>query len=214
MDNQVNDPRWDAASNAYEAGKWDEALSLFKTMAGDGIRAVYVPIARIYEYGYNGKWGRNRGVEQNLTEAIEWYTKAHEAGYVAGPVGLARIYLGIYGSYRDYEKCFYYLSLAKRYHSAEVYYNLGTLYHTGKGVKQDKRKAKLMYLRSVAKGNKSALTHIGSILAESGHPIRGYWLMLLGIFQVIVKVARRAWEAGQSGKRRRARAKPTARGCS
>lgn len=147
MKSMIEDPRWEQASELYDAQKWADALSLFKELADDGITAAYGVIAHIYEYGYNGKYGQDRGVKENPVEAFKWHTKAYEAGYGLGAVGLARMLIAGNGVERDYEKAFHYLTQARKGHLAEVYRNLGTLYDTGKGVGQDFKKAKLRFFR-------------------------------------------------------------------
>jgi TPR repeat protein len=197
----IDDPRWEEAGKLYEGQKWADALSLFKALADDGVTAAYVAIARIYEYGYNGKYGYDRGVKQDHVEAFKWHLKAYEAGYGAGAVGLARLLVTGEGVERDYEKAFLYLIQVKRNHIVEVYRDLGMMYNTGKGVTQDHNKAKRMYLCAIAKGDKTAYTPVGVLLTKSGHKAKGYWLIFYGLFQCILLVFRGAWEAGQSNQR-------------
>jgi TPR repeat protein len=170
-------------------------------MAEDGITPAYAVIARIYEYGYNGKYGRDRGVKEDPVEAFKWYLKAYEAGQGAGALGLARMLISGNGVERDYEKAFHYLSKIRKSHLAEVYRNLGTLYDTGKGVPQDYNKAKLMYLSAIAKGDKMAYFPVGVILKKTGRRAKGYWLMIFGVLQIVMFILLGAWEAGQSNQR-------------
>jgi TPR repeat protein len=106
-------------------------------------------IGYIYEYGYNGICGRDRGVKENYAEALKWYQKAFESDYISGALGMARLYLNFVD--RDYEKAFHYLSIARKLHTPEVYRNLGMLYDIGKGVRQDKEKSKADVLKSDCK---------------------------------------------------------------
>jgi len=200
MKTMIDDPRWKEAEELYNAEKWADALSLLNELAEDGITAAYPPIARIYELGYNGKYGQDRGVKENPVEAFKWHTKAYEAGYGLGAVGLARMLIAGNGVERDYEKAFHYLSKARKGHLAEVYRNLGTLYDTGKGVRQDFKKAKLMYMSAIVKGDRMAFFPVGVILTKTGHRAKGYWLMVFGVFQMLMFILRGAWEAGQSNK--------------
>ena len=124
-DSEVNEQKMTEAIDSCNAGNWARALSILLSMSDDGIEATYARIGFIYEYGYNGRYGRNRGVRQDLDKALEWYGKAHSSGQISGTVGLARIYFGGYGAHRDYRKSFHYLSLARRYRIPEVYRNLG-----------------------------------------------------------------------------------------
>ncbi len=197
----IDDPRWEEAGKLYDAEKWVDALSLLKALADDGITVAYPAIARIYEYGNNGKYGKDRGVKEDPVEAFKWHTKAYEAGCGSGAVGLARMLIAGNGVERDYEKAFYYLSQARKGHLAEVYRNLGMLYDTGKGVAQDYNKAKLMYLSAIAKGDRMAFFPVGVILKKTGRRAKGYWLMVFGVFQMMMFFLRGAWEAGQSNQR-------------
>jgi hypothetical protein len=42
---------------------------------------------------------------------------------------------------------------------------------------------------------------VGVIFTKTGHHAKGYWLMVFGVFQMLMFVLRGAWEAGQSNKR-------------
>lgn len=202
MKTQIDDPRWAEAVDAYNAGEWVRALSLLQSMAADDITQVYSKIGCIYEYGYNGKYGKDRGVKQSYDEALKWHQKAFESGYASGALGMARIYLND-GDQRNYDKAFHCLSIARKFHVPEVYRALGMLYDTGNGIKQDKEKAKLMYLRAVAKGDKTAFVPIGVILAKSGHRLKGNCLILYGLFKSLSIVGHTAWVVGQSGSKKR-----------
>ncbi|TAL24154.1 MAG: hypothetical protein EPN94_07950, partial [Nitrospirae bacterium] len=106
MTNQIEDPRWSEAIDAYNADAWGHALSLLQAMAADGINQVYDKIGCIYEYGYNDKYGKDRGVKQDYSEALKWYQKAFEAGCASGALGIARVCLN--SEIRDYQKAFHY----------------------------------------------------------------------------------------------------------
>lgn len=201
METMIDDPRWEEAEKLYNAEKWADALSLLNALAEDGITAAYPPIARIYELGYNGRYGKDRGVKENPAEAFKWHLKAYEAGYASGAIGMAKMLIAGNGVERDYEKAFCYLSQVKRCHQAEVYHDLGMMYDTGNGVPQNYKKAKLMYLSAIAKGDKTAYTPVGVLLTKSGHKLKGYCLIFYGLFQCILLVLRGAWEAGQSNQR-------------
>jgi len=41
-----------------------------------------------------------------------------------------------------------------------------------------------MYLRAIAKGDRGSFTHLGDLLIKSGHPLKGYCLLLSGLFRV------------------------------
>ncbi|MCP4107439.1 MAG: sel1 repeat family protein [Desulfobacteraceae bacterium] len=117
MKTQNDDPRWNEASEEYNAGNWAEALFLLKSMADDGNKATYSRIARICEYGYNGRYGPDNGVKQDFSEALRWYRKAwHESADVSGAVGLARMYFEGKGVEKDTERAFNYLFQVKKYH--------------------------------------------------------------------------------------------------
>jgi hypothetical protein len=55
-----------------------------------------------------------------------------------------------------------------------------------------------MYLRAIAKCDKTAFVPFGGILAKSGHSGKGYFLMFYGLLQLLLSFIRNAWEAGLS----------------
>lgn len=173
---QIEDPRWVHAVELFNAGDRFGAFPLFQSMAEDGIEAAYVQLGRMYDNGW--------GVKKDRDKAFEWYAKGHEALHDSvSTAGLARLYLAGEGVARDYDKAFEYLSEARHYRIAEVYRSLGMLYDIGKGTARDKKKAKQMYLRAIAKGDRGSLTHLGALLIKTGHPLKGYCLILSGLLR-------------------------------
>jgi uncharacterized protein len=171
----IEDPRWAHAVELFNAGDRGGAFSLFESMAHDGIAAAYVQLGRIYENGWS--------VQKDRAKAFEWYVKGHEALHDSvSTTGLARLYLSGDGVAQDYDKAFELLSEAKHFRIAEVYRSLGMLYDLGKGVARDRKRAKQMYLRAIAKGDKGSLTNLGALLIKTGHPLKGYGLILSGLF--------------------------------
>jgi TPR repeat protein len=172
----IEDPRWSRAVELFNAGDRVVAFSVFKSMADDGVAAAYVQLGRMCENGW--------GVQKDRAKAFDWYLKGHEALHDSvSTTGLARLYLAGDGVARDYDKAFELLSEARQYRIAEVYRGLGMLYDIGKGTARDRKRAKQMYLRAIAKGDRESFTHLGALLIKSGHPLKGYCLLLSGLFR-------------------------------
>ena len=173
---QIEDPRWAHAVELFNAGDRVGAFALFESMAEDGLAVAYVQLGRMYDNGW--------GVRKDRARAFEWYVKGHDALHDSvSTAGLARLYLAGEGVDRDYDKAFILLSEARHYRIAEVYRSLGMLYDIGKGTVRDRKKAKQMYLRAIAKGDRGSLTHLGALMIKSGQPLKGYCLILSGLLR-------------------------------
>jgi TPR repeat protein len=181
---QIEDPRWARAVELFNAGDRVGAFSLFESMADDGVAAAYVQLGRMCDNGW--------GVRKDRAKAFAWYVKGHEAlRDSVSTAGLARLYLAGDGVAQDYDKAFELLSEARQYRIAEVYRGLGMLYDLGRGVARDRKRAKQMYLRAIARGDRGSLTHLGALLIKSGHPLKGYCLLFSGLFGVRGVVGRK-----------------------
>ena len=94
------------ANKAYEAGNYQKAISIYKTLAKRGDSAAQYNLALYYDKNHSykeaAKWYRmaaeqghveaqfnlgncyynGEGVEQSYTEAAKWYRKAAEQGQI------------------------------------------------------------------------------------------------------------------------------------
>ena len=182
---EIEDPRWIKSIEAFNSGDQVGALFLLQSLAKDGVPAAYSRLGQIYEHGW--------GVEIDKKKAYEWYQRGYnELHDYDSIMGLGNLLFSGDGCCQDYDASFLYFMEGTQFRDPEAYYMLGIMYDTGKGVVQDKKKAKAMYLRAAAKGHMLALVPVASMYAKAGHPIKGlcrqfYWI-LRGMLRNFTKV--------------------------
>lgn len=103
--------------------------------------------ARMYEEGDSSK-----GVEQDYSKAIEWYTKAAEHGEPAAMHNLALMYYKGEGTTIDYSKFFEWEMKAAEADIDVAMYNIGICYDWGVGVSKDYEKALEWYGKAYKAG--------------------------------------------------------------
>ncbi|MDE7347337.1 MAG: SEL1-like repeat protein [Muribaculaceae bacterium] len=97
-----------------------------------------VSIGYCYNLGY--------GVPKNMDKAMEWYTKAAEAGDEVAMDNLGIIYYyGNDGVQKNYDKAFYWFSKAAKTGLLRAKYKVGECYEYGRGVEKNKAKAREIY---------------------------------------------------------------------
>ena len=105
-----------------------------------------------------------RGVEQDYTEAIKWYTEAAEQGDEFAQCRLGLIYskYGLYGYFRytgveqDYTEAIKWYTEAAEHGNEFAQCRLGYMYAYGRGVERDDTEAAKWYLKAVQQGNEDA----------------------------------------------------------
>ena len=87
---------------AYEQGNFEEAFTLWQTLADGGNEEAQFQLGLMYDKG--------QGVNEDPAAAVQWYTRAAEAGHIK-----AQHYLGILYEYgRGVEKD---LEMAKQWYA-------------------------------------------------------------------------------------------------
>ena len=81
------------------------------------------------------------GIDQDYSQAAEWYEKAAENGMDAAQNNLGLMYTHGVGVGQNYEKAFYWFSRAAEKMNLEAISNLGNCYYWGRGIEQDYNKA-------------------------------------------------------------------------
>jgi len=169
-----DDPRWDRAFDAWNSGDREGAIFLYKSLATDGAYAAYARLGEAYESG---------GETQNFNEALRWYRKSYyEHSDLSGAVGLARMYFYGKGIEKDYSHAFNIYSDIKLSHNAVVYLMLGRIYNYGYLGRNDLKKAKINYLKSIAKGNIPAIRNLAFLEKNNGNYFLFIKLMIIGIY--------------------------------
>lgn len=134
------------------------AIPLFEELVNCGETVGNCYLGMIYEYG-------SSDVNANYEHALFYYQQAANDGWVAGPIGLGRIYYYGLGVKRDLAKafdCFFQIHLAQVANPIADYY-IGQMYELGEGTTSDFNKAEFFLKRSLESGFQFARVRLASI---------------------------------------------------
>lgn len=166
------------ASALYEAGKYQEALKEYRSLAERGSVQAQIFVGWMYQYG--------RGVTTDMEEAGRWYKKAADA---RSPEGI--FYLGklcfIQHQYAEAKRHFE-DAAAKNYSPA--IYRLGRLYELGKGVPIDEQTAYQYFERAAQMG------HLFAERAIAGRMIKGHY-RIQRVPEGLYRLVRALWLAAR-----------------
>jgi len=130
-------------------------------LKGDTSKCVEEPADDLYDKG-EAAWDL-----KEFDEAISWYQKAAEKGYVKAQFSLGRCYeLGMCIK-QDYAKAIEWYRKAAEQNNIEAQYKLGIFYYQGKGVKEDYTKA-VEWLRKAAEQGESEAQEMLDALKSEG----------------------------------------------
>lgn len=125
-----NEKAFELYNKAYETD--------VKTGNTEGQANSAISIGYCYNLGY--------GVPKNMDKAIEWYTKAAEAGEETSMDNLGTIYYyGNNGVPNNYDKAFYWYSKGAKKGVLRSKYMVGECYEYGRGVDKNTAKAREIY---------------------------------------------------------------------
>ena len=99
-------PAFDAGVQAFQQGKYQEALALWLPLAERGSVSAQFNIAAMYDQGV--------GVTRSETEAARWYVMAARAGHVPSQLKVATLYEAGVGVTKDLSTASYWYGEAKR----------------------------------------------------------------------------------------------------
>jgi len=129
-----------------------KALDLdIEGMAENGDQYAQACLGLMYQYG--------RGVDKNMSTAVEWYRKAAEQGhadahfYCGMMIHLCGIYEYIYGGYRNHLTKFECYCKAAEQGHAYAQYCLGDMYYLGDGVDQNYSTAVEWFRKAAEQGH-------------------------------------------------------------
>lgn len=147
----------------YEVGEYSLALPFIKAGAQSGVDESQLLLGEMYHFGIGD-------VEQNIDQAIFWYTKAADQGNNGARLNLAMLYTDGMGMKKDYQQALilYLQAIAAGYPLAMN--NMGDLYENGYGVPQDFSKAKEYYLKAIENNVIFGYHSMGS-LYKRGHGV-------------------------------------------
>ncbi|QHW00873.1 serine/threonine-protein kinase [Spirosoma endbachense] len=138
-----------------DKGEYTEAFSiLYKNRDSQ----FMTPIA-INHLGY--MYGTGTGTQQDYSEALRWYWKAADKGYMLSLSNIGALYQNGLGVERDYQKAREYYERAAAAGIAKAKYNLGELYTNGYGVNRNLYEAARWYREGAELGDASAQYKLG-----------------------------------------------------
>jgi TPR repeat protein len=137
------------------AGQYARALHIFTLRSAEGDGAAMAELGFMYDQGV--------GVPRNEATALNWYSKAADAGDADG---LA--YVGYAYQHRaspDYRQAIIYYRRAVDAGSALAMNQMGYLYEHGWGVRRDVKVAYCWYTLGAANGHERAAAHVAELEA-------------------------------------------------
>lgn len=147
-------PALQAAFEAYDDGDYATALAVFIEHAENNIAAAQFALGFAYEQG--------KGVEQNDTEAANWYRKAAEQGMDMAQRELGSAYENGRGVSKDINEAVEWYRKAAEGGDAEAQLFLGMMYVGGEGVQHDDVEALKWYRKAAEQGLAEAQWALGS----------------------------------------------------
>jgi serine/threonine-protein kinase len=137
-------------------GQTEDAAALFNRAAELGDSGAMKELGDMYSSG--------EGVTEDETKAFDLYRRAADAGNVAGMVALGGMYsLGVNGADPNEEEAARWFQKAADHDSPAALFDLGTLYESGRGVPKSLDKAKELYRRAAALGNREAQKRLANL---------------------------------------------------
>lgn len=177
-----NDPPFKEANLLSAAGKYAEAVEIWRPLAeqgnaraqhamgasylaGRGVPKDYSEAAKWLrlsseqgdaraQFRYGWMYGSGTGVAENQQEAVKWYRLAAEQGYAIAQLFLGLAYGQGKGVIEDGQEAVKWYRLAAKQGDSGAQGALGSAYNFGVGVPRDKVKAHMWYSIAAAIGDK------------------------------------------------------------
>lgn len=126
---RVQDNALTQAHQAYQAGRIDAAIRIWRELSEQGDSDAQFNIGLMYAHG--------TGVPQSDADAARWYRKAADQGLAQAQSSLAAMYTAGKGVPQDYVAAIGWYRKSADQGFAEAQFNLGVRYAAGLGVPQD-----------------------------------------------------------------------------
>ncbi len=185
---------YDKGMDAYRAGDFKKAFSLFKPLAKKGGIGAQYMLGLMYNLG--------QGVKPNCQKGVYWYELSAKQGDDWSLGNLISIYSKGYGNckknprkaikwlkfkikkynkpsdilelgyiydseLKNYKQAFKWYKLVAKQGHAVAQYNLGIMYYLGEGVKANKYKAYKWWSKAAKQGNKGAQKNLNILCRQS-----------------------------------------------
>lgn len=137
-------------------GEYTEAFNLIYQHRNSS----YMTLDAINHLGY--MYGTGKGTQLDYKEALSWYWKAADQGYLLSYNNIGALYMNGLGVDRDYLRAREYFEKAAAGGIAKAKYNLGELYNNGYGVNKNLYEAARWYREGAEAGDAGAQYKIGA----------------------------------------------------
>ena len=151
-----------------------EALSIFQKYAAQNDPRAMNGLGLMYLQGHEMK--------ADSTKAIEWLTKAGEAGYVRAWQNLGIMYFYAHcGVKQNFEKAFHYFNTGVEAGGIGALYDAGYMLYKGLGCQQDYKKAVSYFIKGAGKEHAPCMYMLG-LCYRNGYGVKmneaeaNYWL--------------------------------------
>jgi len=151
----ANQPDYNAGQSAYAAGRFVEALRIWRPLAESGDPRAAFGLGLLYDLG--------EGVGQDAAAAYAWYRTAAEAGVVLAEFNIAVMCDSGVGTARNAAEAAVWYARAAAHGIARAEYNLAQLYAAGDGVPRNLDVAKAWYAAAAAHGLSAASSKLASL---------------------------------------------------
>ncbi len=145
----------DHGQSAYAAGRFIDALRIWRPRAEQGDARAAFGIGLLYDLG--------EGVEQDAAAALNWYRRAAEAGYVPAEFNVAVMFDSGTGTARNPTEAAFWYARAAAHGYARAEYNLAQLYQAGEGEPRNLEMAANWYAAAAAHGLSAAARQMASL---------------------------------------------------
>jgi hypothetical protein len=153
--NQPDYPDYNVGESAYAAGRFVEALRIWRPLAESGDPRAAYGLGLLYDLG--------EGVGQDAAAAFLWYRTAAEAGMAPAEFNIAVMFDSGVGTARNAAEAAVWYASAAAHGIARAEYNLAQLYAAGDGVPRNLDVAKAWYAASAAHGLSAASSKLASL---------------------------------------------------
>lgn len=152
---------------AFAKGQYDTSFRLLYPLAKKGTLEAQFYVGLMFDSGL--------GVDQDVSEAFDWYQAAAERGHSSAQHNLAVAYANGEGVELNSREAIVWWKRAANQGNADAQYNLGIVYAIGKlGVKRDVNQAKAWWRKAAIGGDAMAQYNLGILYANSKGSVNSY----------------------------------------
>jgi TPR repeat protein len=153
---KASDTTLKMGNDAHKKGDYGMAVEMYRKAAGQA--EAQFKLGLMYNKG--------RGVAQNRQEAVKWFRKAAEQGFIMAQYNLGVMYHQGLGVTQNHQEALKWFRKGAEQGFALAQYNLGVMYHNGQGVAQNHEEAVKWYRKAAEQGYADAQKALKELGAE------------------------------------------------